>query len=391
MHCIAAAAKRSGRKTSARAIKAQTLISAVDAIRNWRAVLLMFGAMILAGLLWGLGGWLSMKIHPAAGLLFFLAGLATFFYGINGVGIMLMDEARGLPSRPVVSAVLESLATGHRLILAFLMFGLIYVAGLLVVAMMLLMCKIPLLGPLMFTFVFPVSVVLVGVAIFALQMVVFPLTAPAIWAGATTMQAVSRVGAIARAKVVNVMLMMIVLTLIVLAVVFIVGGILFTGTMVTAGLAAGILNIGTDFGDMSQLFTGGFDGSGYFIAASFGAGVVYAVGFSLASLVFSRGCCSVYLISIEGVDVQAMEAVVQSKIDETRHRAQEARAKAAQTPAPAPVFSADAQPSAPLTAAAVPTAIVVPPAAATPNCPQCHAPYLPDDRFCGECGLRLAA
>ncbi|MBK9440872.1 MAG: hypothetical protein IPN53_05950 [Comamonadaceae bacterium] len=371
-------------------IKIGTLISAVDSIRNWRAVLLMFGAMFLAGLLWGLGGWLSMKIHPAAGLLFFLAGLATFFYGINGVGIMLMDEARGVQSRPIVSAVLESLATGHRLILAFLMFGLIYVAGLLVVAMMLLMCKIPLLGPLMFTFVFPVSVVLVGVAIFALQMVVFPLTAPAIWAGATTMQAVSRVGAIARAKVVNVMLMMIVLTLIVLAVVFTVGGILFTGTMVTAGLAAGILNIGTDFGEMSQLFTGGFNGSGYFIAASFGAGIVYAVGFSLASLVFSRGCCSVYLISIEGVDVQAMESVVQSKIDEARHRAQEARAKAA--PAPAPVFTADAQPFAPLTpTTAAPTAMVVPSAAATLNCPQCHAPHLPDDRFCGECGLRLAS
>ena len=374
-------------------VKVGSLLSAVDAIRNWRAIVLMFGALLVAGLFWSLGGLLSMKIHPAAGLLFFLAGLTAAFYGVNAVGIMLMDDARGLEHRGLMAAVLESLATGHRLILAFLLFALIYLLGLLAIALVLLICRLPILGPLMFTFVFPLSAVLVGVAMFALQMVVFPLTAPAIWAGATTMQAVSRVGAIARVKVVNVMVMMIVLSLVVLAVVFTIGSILFVGTMVIAAMSAGILDLGVG-GGMAQLLSGGFDGGGHFIAASVGGGIVYAVGFSLVSLVFSRGCCTVYLTNLEGVDVDAMEATLRNKLNETRKMAEDMRAKAdamsIKTPAPTPVTAITPAPQSRPIVGPEP----VPNAVATTvdmQCPRCRSPYHLGDVFCGECGFRLTS
>ena len=64
-------------------VKVGTLLSAVDSVRNWRAVALMFAALLAAGLFWGLGGLLSVKVHMAVGFLFFLVGLATFFYGVN--------------------------------------------------------------------------------------------------------------------------------------------------------------------------------------------------------------------------------------------------------------------------------------------------------------------
>ena len=109
-----------------------------------------------------------------------------------------------------------SLATSHRLLLALLLVGVIYLVGLLGLAVVLLICKIPLLGPVLYTVVFPVSVVLAGVAIFALYAVVLPLAAPAVWDGAYTLQAVSRLLAIARSRIVNVLIMMALLSFLVL-------------------------------------------------------------------------------------------------------------------------------------------------------------------------------
>jgi hypothetical protein len=418
--------------TSQQLTKATSLLSAVDAVRNWRALAMMFASLVAGSLLWGMGALLGGKVHFAVGALFFLFGLAVMFYGGNAVGIMLMDEARGLLPRSPMAAALESLATGHRLILALLLFGLIYLAGLLVLALVLFVCKIPFLGPFLFTFVFPVSVVLVGVAIFALQAVVFPLTAPAIWAGATTLQAVARVGAIARAKVVNVLIMMVVLFLITGLVVALIAGILFGGTLVAGGMAASILGAPLGFGGgFSDILQGGaMEGvSGYMTAGAIGGGVVYAIALSMPGLVFGRGCCDVYLANLEGVDIQAMQTQMQDKMNAALHKAQEMRDQAAQmraqAPPPAtttPVPAADAPaspavpvppfapvpppaplppppppppPPAPVAPAVVPSAVMS--AAAAPTtpaallCPKCGTPHQTDDLFCGNCGHRLKA
>jgi hypothetical protein len=399
---------------------AGTLLSAVDAVRNVRALLVLLGALVLGALVWALGGYLTFRIGFLAGMLFFLIGAAITFYGGNAAGIMLMDEARGSRSRPIASAVLTSLAISHRLLLALLLFGALYLAGFIVLALVLLICKIPFLGPLLYTVVFPVSVVVVGIAVFALYAVIFPLAAPAVWDGAGTMQTVSRLLAVARSRIVNVLIMMALLFFLTGIVFGFIAMIMFAGTAVTVGMSAGILDMGgglmgmmggmAGYGGYGMPYGGG--GGGYMVAAAVGGGIVYALAFSLPLLVYLRGCCQVYLINLQGVDVQGMEAQLRDTMDAARRKADELRAQAAQaaaaaaTPAPAPAAQTPppatpssvapvAPESSPPAASAPPLppptpAVEPPPAAPVYKCPQCGVPYLPGDGFCGNCGYKLA-
>jgi hypothetical protein len=367
--------------------KASSLLESVDAIRNWRALALLFASFVVGSLFWALGAWVSFRTGVVLGSMGFLFGAITLFYGTNAVGIMLMDEARGWRSRGPLAAMMESLATGHRLIFALLLFGAAYVTGLFVLALLLFVCKIPGLGPFLFTFVFPLAIVLVGMAVFALQAVIFPLTAPSVWSGASTLETLARVGAIARAKLVNVLVMMIVLSFITGAVAVLVLGIVASGTFVTGGLSAAILGSGVSAG-LGSLLGGGaglaglmggadaFGGGSYLTAASIGTGLVYSVALTLPALVFVRGCCSVYLANLEGVDVGAMQNQIQGQIDAAKRKAEELRAQAPQGAAFAPTSAPTDAPFAP-------------PAPAVLHCPKCAAPHLESDVFCGNCGHQL--
>ena len=371
-----------------------SLLAAVDAIRNWRAAALMLGSLLLAGLVGALGGVVGVQVHPVVGLVFVLMAFAVFFYGTNAAGIMLMDEAQGGTSRPVMAAVLTALAIGHRFIFVLLLVGLVYVVGLLAMALLLLLCKIPGLGPLLFAFVFPVCVVISGVAIFAGYAVVGPLAGPAVWSGATTMQALSRLAAIARQRVVVVILSVLVLLVICGFVGSIIFGIMFTGTLITGGLSAGIIGVsGMDLASVMSMvnmsgYGGGFgrggdsDGaSGHLAAGAFGWGVVMAVAFTLPLLVYLRGCCQLYLGNIQGVNAEGIEQQLRDKLDAAKRGAADIKAKgeamavqqAQRFEKPADVVSA-------------PVA-----SAAMHRCAVCSTPYLPGDVFCGGCGNKLTA
>lgn len=367
-----------------------SLLAAVDAIRNWRAAALMLSSLLLAGLVGALGGDVSVQVHPVVGLAFVLLAFAVFFYGANAAGIMLMDEAQGGTSRPTMAAVLTALAIGHRFIFVLLLVGLVYIVGLLAMALLLLLCKIPGLGPLLFAFVFPVCVVISGVAIFAGYAVVGPLAGPAVWSGATTMQALSRLAAIARQRVVVVILSVLVLLVICGFVGSIIFGIMFTGTLITGSMSAGIIGVrGIDLASVMSMANmsgygrggDGYGASGHLAAGAFGWGVVMAVAFTLPLLVYLRGCCQLYLGNIQGVNAEGIEQQLRDKLDAAKRGAADIKAKgeamAAQqaqrfeTPAdvaPAPVASA-----------------------ALYRCAVCSTSHLPGDVFCGGCGNKLTA
>jgi MFS family permease len=401
-----------------------SLLDSIDAIRNWRAVLLLLATLVATALVLGLGGLLA-TVSWIFFLLFALLGYAVLFYGANAAGMMIMDEAKGYPSRPAMAAVMASLATSHRLILVFLMLGLVYLAGFLVLAIVLFICKIPFLGPVLYAVVFPISVVIAGIAMFALPTVVFPLSAPSIWSGATTMQCISQLLAIARKRLLLVLLLMIAVAFIAGIVGFLIGAILFSGVAVTTlasvpilGGSAGMGSLMGLAGGMGPMGMGGMDGmsgfGGHAAAAAIGGGILFAVAFTLPGMVYLRGACTVYLRALDGLDLAAEQAVVDEKIAAARARAREVQAQAhataqqyanrpsAPAPAPAPAASVTAPAPAPFAApiqpppaapyvppAAAPAAPLVPPAPARMACPSCHAPILPTDAFCGECGHKL--
>lgn len=374
-----------------------TLLDSIDAMRNWRAVVLMLITLVAAGMVMGLGTLLA-GVSYAFVALFALAAYAVVFYGANAVGMMLMDEAQGQPSRPIVDAVLHSLATSHRLLLVYVSIGVLYLAGVLALAVILVVCKIPLLGPLLYTVVFPVAVVLSGVALFALPTVVFPLSAPSVWAGATTRECVSQLIAIARRRLMLVVVLMLAVAFLAGMVALLIGTILFAGVAVTAGVSAPIL------GNLASMAMGGMGNFGmgsagaHAAAAGFGGGVLFAAAFTLPGLVYLRGASTVYLRALDGLDLASEQADVDAHLDYARHKAramqEQAQAKAQQVAERARSAAAGAaSPAASASPAAVDAdaavAVARPAGAAALQCPQCAAAVAPADTYCAACGSPL--
>lgn len=387
-----------------------TLLDSVDAVRNWRAVALMMATLAAAVLVAALGFALA-RVSFVFTALFVLAAYGVAFYGANAVGMMMMDEAHGQPARPVSAAVLGSLATSHRLILLLLLVGLVYLVGFLALALVLFLCKIPVLGPLLYAVVFPVSVVVVGIALFAVPTVIFPLAAPAIWSGGGVLASLSQLSAIARKRLIMVLLLMVAVAFIAFVVGSLIGAILFTGTVTTALLSVPIVGAGGfdpgmlmggmggmgGYGGMGMGGYGGGGGGGHAFAALIGGGLLFAAGFTLPGLVYLRGACTVYLRAIDGLDLAAEQAAFEEKLAAARDKAKamQAQAQAAaqqyatrnETP-PAPAPGA-ATPPATALAAPAPAPAPAPAASATAHCPSCQGEVAADDRFCGHCGHPL--
>ena len=365
-----------------------SLLDSIDAVRNWRAVGLLLATLVAMGIVIALGTLLG-RVSVALTFLFVLAGFVVMFYGVNACGMMIMDEAKGQASRPAMAAVMQSLATSHRLILVFLLLGALYLAAFIVLAVVLFICKIPFIGPVLYAVVFPVSVVVFGIAMFALPMVVFPLSAPAIWNGARTMECVSQLLAIARKRLLTVMLMMIAVAFIAGVVAFLIGIILFYGAAVTTLASAPILGMG-GLGGVMGMMDGGMAGMsmggamGHAIGAGIGGGILFAIAFTLPGMVYLRGACTVYLRAVDGLDLAAEQADIDTRLAAAKARAQEyANRESVPPPVAAPVAAAAAvspsntpviDPTDPLLALA---------------CPKCHAAISVTDAFCGECGHRL--
>lgn len=374
-----------------------SLLESVEAVRNWRAVLLLFATFAAAALVFAFAGLMARASFVFLPL-FGLVAWAVAFYGGNAVGMMMLDEAGGQPSRPIGAALAASLATSHRLILVLLLVFALYVAGLIAFAAVLFICKIPVLGPLLYVVVFPLGVIVSGMAFFALPTVIFPLAAPAVWRGAGVMACVGQLVAITRKRLVLVLLLMIAVTLLSAVMSALIGMVLFSGTAITTSLSAGILSTGDmggldGMGPMGLLMGGGM--GGHAVAAMVGGGLLFAVAFTLPGMVYLRGASTVYLRAIDGLDLDAAQAEIGAKVAGAKARAREMQAQAqdyaqparAATPAAAAAGSA---------AASTGDDTLPPPQdalsaerAAVP-CPVCGGATVAGDAFCGHCGHRLA-
>jgi len=357
-----------------------SLLDSIDAIRNWRAVCLLLATFVCMALVLAFGGLLA-QISYFLTALFMLAAYAIFFYGANAVGMMMMDEARGGEARPAMAAVTDSLAISHRLILVFLLLGVLYLAGFLVLAIVLIICKIPFIGPVLYTAVFPIAVVVFGLALFAVPTVVFPLSAPAIWGGARTVECISQLLAIARKRLVMVLLLMVAVSLIATVVGMLIGAILFTGVGATAlvsvpilgGMPGVIPGMGS-MGLVGTVMAGA--GGGHAVAAMIGGGLLFGVAFTLPGMVYLRGTSTVYLRAIDGLDLASEQSAMDDKI-----AAASAKARDLQTRAQAAAQAVAQKYAQPPAASAEPAPAL--------HCPQCKAPVLAADAFCAECGHKL--
>ncbi|MBS1198643.1 MAG: hypothetical protein H6R18_2428 [Proteobacteria bacterium] len=344
------------------------LLRSLDGMKNWRALGVIISCFILAFAIFtgaSLAGiaigntTFAIVLSVFAGI---VGGLIAAF-GINSVGIILMHQALNQPPPAIGQALLGGMTSFFKLLAIVLIFIVGWIAFSLIAALLILLCKIPYAGPVLYGVVFPLLLICSGVAYVG---TIFggSLMAPAIWRGATIGEALKQFAAILRDHLVETIIRFLLLTILLMVVFGVIYGILAVGGFYTIGLSASIIGTGFGFG-MHSLTS--FSGSGHAIAMSVGAGIIGALLSGSAFCAYILGMITIYLAVSRDIDTSA--------IDE---RASQAEPQSAGKPA-----------SVIVTAPVMPTAPVAPPKPAIPTCPKCQAVVSGNDVFCAECGQRL--
>ena len=381
-------------KAMLKSIDFNQLLRAAEGLTQWRAMGLSFLTWIAGGLVMALGQMLANALGSVfLGFVFALLSAVVIAGGISAVGILLQDRAKDLEPRGFADA----LRAGLRCLPRFIGFALLLLAAMLVLyiaaAIVYFICKIPFLGPVLFFLAHPVLVVVASVFFIALYWVAAPLLAPAIWDGRSLRSAVSLVVAIARSRIVPVVLMLLVLYFVVAVISLIVFSGFVPGFSSMTGLAASIIGSGMLASLGGAL--GAASSSGYAVAGALSTVIMFAVVMTLLAQVMLMGVNLIYLMVTDDLDEEASEASLQAGIVKAREKARQAQELAQQKAremaerlrqqrANIAAASSSATPQAP-------TPVAEPPALspAPLTCPACLEPVEPDDRFCGHCGYKL--
>ena len=391
------------------------LLRAVEGLRNWRAVVLSIVYLGVALLIAYLGFKLAFNTNSPDFFLKLFGGLAAVvaFLGLSAVGLTLIDQAQGLPPRPMLLAVWDSFAAAARM-LAVALIGLVVVLIFYVLmALILFVCKLPGLGAALYGVAFPVLVIVGGLLLFSIS-AILTMAGPAVWNGASIRGAVAMLWQIATKRTVELIISLVLLALLSGLVGWILFAILGSGLFSVAGFSAAILDfsVSKDVFNLMNLLSGDSayggrsynnfgnanlsDLANYMKAAAFGGSVLLVLVISALNAMVLLGLNLIYLKLSADLDPGETERLIGQRLAEARAKAQaikeesqrrleEARELRRQQQEAAAQAQANAQAAA--QTPATPVAPVATPAASL--CPQCQAPIVPGDLFCGECGNKL--
>ena len=344
-----------------------SLLQAVQGLRNRDAILAMLGCtfvgVIVAGLLMATAGSLGFL----AALLAFLVWIVAIGTGVNAAGLLQMDSARGISPRSLGDALVQGLMCIPKLIVLALALLAVEIVVFIGIALLLLICKIPFLGPLLFVVVFPVSVVVAGITVTGL-FICGVLSLPAIWQGAGITRAFGQTLAIVKSRLLEAVLLLFALGFLCFVVGMIVFGILAAGMLPTMGMSMGIVGFGgLGMDSVMAMSQGG--GGGHAVAGAIGAALLWAIAASLVGQVYLLGLSLVYLRVTDGLDLSASEASLRAAFDDARRRTAalgERARQATQRDNASPRATAPSSTAAPFAAAAPFSSAATTPRAGTP-------------------------
>ncbi|MEO6363410.1 MAG: zinc ribbon domain-containing protein [Caldimonas sp.] len=305
---------------------AASLFEALAGLRNRRAVVALLGCavvgVVVASLVASMAGTLGGLALLMATLVWFVA-IGT---GVNAAGVLQMDEARRISPRSTVDALVYGLMCIPKVIVLFLAALAVEIVVFIAIALLLLLCKIPFLGPLLFVAVFPLSVLAAGITVVGVLLFMV-LSLPAVWQGAAITRAVAQAWAIVHSRLVEAVLVLLALGLLCAVAAFVVFGVLGAGLVPTLGLSASILSFGGfDLGGVGAGLQSG--GGSYATAGVIGGLLLWAVAGSLVGQVYLRGLSLAYLRLTDGLDLGAAEDSLRATFDEARRRTAQMSEKA---------------------------------------------------------------
>lgn len=364
------------------------LMRAAEGLTQWRPMALGFASFALAGVISSAAMLAARSMSGAMGAMLMLLGLIVagivLAAGYSGVGVLLMDRAKRLPPRMLTDALIYGLMTLPRFVGFGLLLLVVFLALTLTATIVYFVCKIPVLGPLLLFVAHPVLVVAAAVLILSVTWVGFPMFAPAVWDGRGFKEAVSVVVAVARHRLLQVVLALLGASVVTGIVGMLVLGALMPGFGFMGALAGGILGasmMGNGMGLMGlAMGVMGGDLGGGFAALALASVLIFGVAFTLMMQVMIMGANLAYLSVTEGLDLNAAQAAIEAGLASTRQKATELQERAQRAAERARQSSA---------AAPSQQAVSSPEASAASVCPQCGTPATTEDAFCGHCGHRL--
>ena len=286
------------------------VLASIDAPRNLRALYALLAGFCLAGLLLAMAQSALARSDELLSALWMGMALTVAFFSVNATGLMLMDQARGLPVRDPQDALADALRGGHRVLLALLACVALAAAGVAVLAGLLWATRWPWVGAPLLALVLPAGVLLLGGLAFVVVVLVGPLAGPAVWAGQRSTGVLAFLRSRLRHGLPETALLMATVYLLVALTTAAVSFVVVTGGKLLAGLAilgagielparqllAGVMGLGPrGLGASGVALEGGNLGQ----AALIGGGIVFALALVLPTLVWLRGCCAVYLALTE--------------------------------------------------------------------------------------------
>lgn len=410
------------------------LLRCYEGLRNWRALAMLVAGFVIAALLMALNGVIfshlvmhSFTLAKLVGGLLTIIALLVVLTGVNGTGLLLVDQADGKPSRGFAAAFFGGLGVTVQAIVCLL----ILAVGLLLVILILwalsFLSKIPGIGPA-FAFLLAGPTMLILAACYAVLAFGVSLMLVALWRGNGMLGSLGRAIDIVLKRPLDVVLHFIVLALLIVPIEIFVAAVMFGGSTLTAMMyasssAASAYSSYGAYGGGSPMDM--LMGSGASLgAAGVSIGIVVAAVWALFVLIGMLGNILIYDSLASTTDagsadfLRAKAAQVKAKVDENRPKsapvpvapapvapaapapvspepiAPEPDAPAPVPPAPEPPPPAPVAPSPPVAQApAAPPPVAEPPPAAAPalaTCGTCGAVLTPGDRFCGECGAAQA-
>ncbi len=281
------------------------VLESIEAVRNGQALYVLLAAFALAGLLLAMAQAALARGAPVWGVLEGGLALTVAFYGGNAAGLLLMDEARGRPSRGVGPAVRDALTTAHRLIVVLVAAGLAASAGVVLLLLLLWLCRLPAVGAWLFGLVVPLGVLGLGVLVLAMVGVVGPLAAPAVWDGLGVRATLAFLRRQLRQRLVFAALLHAAVGLLTAAVGALVSFAVISGGRAVAALA--VLVTGIELPPQQLLAGAAVAQHPYGAAALVGGGLVFALALVLPAVVYLRGSCSVFL-ALREADARRLQA-----------------------------------------------------------------------------------
>ncbi|WP_211195600.1 hypothetical protein, partial [Legionella pneumophila] len=142
--------------------------ASIDAPRNFRALYALLASLCMAGLLLASAQSALAREQTLASALWMGLGLAVAFFGVNATGLMLMDQARGLPGRDPQDAFADALRCGHRVLVVVLISLALAALAALLLAGLLWATRWPVVGAPLLAVVLPLAVLVLGSIAFTL-------------------------------------------------------------------------------------------------------------------------------------------------------------------------------------------------------------------------------